>query len=286
MVKIKIQHLLSILATPLVILPTSFITSCSVIDTNNFRVFDFSKNLPINFYGINNPSISFKELIYGSKKCYDGNYIVIFGSNANWDKSKNVNTNNANKIFVNPIMSGNLYVDYSIDNLFTESEFSSEYQTLQDWTVDNDATKFGVFMYFDILTKKAIQNDPFAKHQESDGLANHGYSYDSKWTSEDVKLAEDIGINNVKKEIEVVKEGEYVRKDQSAVKMRDTINYLSHIFGDKFNLKEITNMPYALVWKDGAPIFDSFKQISKAEDITSLIRETFIDKQDDEEEKK
>jgi len=240
----KIFKLLLPLSSSAVILPAITMTSCAPVYADSLKEVSFKGGtISDNFSKCTNLNRNLNDLICGDKSFHDGNYMLIIGSEC---------SSTSNDFFSSNPKFEQVHSNYSKEHAFVGSTFYTAMEVFAPLSVD-----FGVVLYNDIESLATANQDKLYPNCEL------YRSFDYKWSSDDVKRAEDMKINT--EDNKVIVEGEYARNDDSAKSMRDLLVYLQTIYtADIFTATGSGNLPYTIVWKEGVPQKDYFKQISSS----------------------
>lgn len=246
---------------------TLYSTSCAHVAKDNYKEFDFSvANAPSNFNQLKSASANMTSIINGNKKYHNGNYILIIGSEAN---------KNSNKFFAGGSASG--YVNYTDNNEFSKGVLIQNFNDLKAHQKEVD---FGILCTIDTVRYHDIKDLP-----ETLSHPREYVPYYEKWTADDVNYVKKEPTKSAHPKWEkIIKEGEYIRNDKSAKKMRALISYLKTLFTDEiFKLKnesdDNSNLPFALVYKKGVPQKDYIKGLSTSDpykDINNIIQNVWM----------
>ncbi len=235
------------------------LTSCAPVYKSSWKEIDLSNVDNDKTLGdLKNSSTSLEKLLNGNKKIHDGNYIIFFGSNT--VSSSNLFFTGVDNNIVDPDPS-----DYSLTN----SQF---WQCLTAASaIYNGGVDFGIYLYMDYEDNSSYNSLPYKP--------NSTISYDTTWTADDVSAYEALpGVDDDQTD---VVEGEYIRQDKSAKKMRSLISFCSTLFGSDYFASDSSSLPYCLIWKDGVPQVDTFKQVTNASDFYNDFLDLFINSSDD-----
>ncbi|MBP5256933.1 MAG: hypothetical protein J6Y96_01105 [Mycoplasma sp.] len=243
----RFHKLQLLLCSAISIAPVVMSTSCTPSYRDSIHEVKFNKNdenpVSKSLGECSTLKKSLQDLICGTKKFHSGNYMLIFGSEC---------SQSSNKFFSGEPLVKKTHDDYFRPDAFVNSIF---YNSVKKPQFYNASVDFGLVLYIDIESEKTANKDLLRPNSAT------YRKFDEKWSGDDVKEAEDREINTKKKE--VIVEGEYKRKDKSAVTMRKLLDYLTKMFTPEvFSCKSSEDLPYCLVWKDGIPSKDNSKKIS------------------------
>lgn len=238
-------------------IPLSLVlTSCAPCDANLWRSVDLTNVAnQTNFKSLAKSKQDFETLINGTKKVYDGNYIIIFGTNT---------SPNSNKFFTGKT-SGKDGVEYYYNNdtIYPFNDGQFKYCLDNAAKVYNNDVQFGLFLDFDIETPADAKKNPLNQDPKA-------FSY--KWTADDqATYTKACGDDD---QDEVV-ENHYARNDDSAKNMRETLDFMKKLFGDKFTASDASALPYGVAWKDGKPQkFSTILTQENFQDFLNLYTDT------------
>ncbi|ASJ89245.1 MAG: putative lipoprotein [Candidatus Malacoplasma girerdii] len=221
------------------------LTSCSNKSAASFREFDLTQNKLTNMREIHEANGDiYSTLLHGGKKVHNGNYFLIIGSNTSSSFNKFMTGQSSKSI------------NYFYDDLTFASEISSSFEHAHNLEQTYD---FGMYMYVDF--ENPVNRTP--------GMELFGaLDYDYKWKEDDI---EKIKQNHPDKK-DVYKANKYARNDDSAVAMRQLVDWLKLVYtSDKIKISGVDSFPYVMVWKNGKPQTDKFKTISTEKDLKDII---------------
>lgn len=251
----QIFKLLLPLSSAAIVAPVVMTTSCASTYSESMYEVSFNNGkVATSLQECNKLNISFEDLICGTKNFHSGNYMIILGSEC---------SEQSNYLFSGNPRVSKVHYNYAEPNAFETSAF---YKAINKDSYLNASVDFSIVLYIDIETAETASKDLLRPTEKPDDATYR--LFDKKWNATEVKEAKDRGINTDDKQ--VIVEGEYARKDESATKMRNLLSYLKSVFTSSskkdektFKCEGSSNMAYGLVWKEGVP--QQFKQIITSE---------------------
>ena len=250
-------------ASPLLVLLGGCAPSCNKC----YREVDFSLEKINNLNDTKQASTNIEKMLLGDKSYHNGNYVIVFGSECSAE---------SNKLF-GKYDGEHHYEDYVNTNCMGESKFAEAFETIKTTYYNN--LDFGLQLYLDLETLDE------AKQDQQDWVEG-AVAFDKKWDSQYVSKAQQIYDTreyDVKKTYEKnksffdrVRNADYIRTDESAVKMRELVSYIQTLFtASVVPMAADNNLPFAMVWVKGVPQKDQFKQLNGStccDDLVNIVK--------------
>ena len=248
--KTKIKVISLVLATVALSPVAISLSSCAPQTSNIFKYIDYSMiedaSGNVSWGELKTPSISLDNLLFGTNKFNEGNYVVMF-STTSYLQSDGVGS------YVYDLIFGGGSSTYNID----------------DWAIDKNSSLAEIY-------RQSLKNDKDIKWgTETSGLAfvsvndiagknDTVYSPFSKWVEADKDIKDPDGKSLITKD----QVGKYIRNDAAAKNFRAVIDKIKVLFSNADSVYSIPTQsdsekpearcrdaaPYFVCWKKGKPV--------------------------------
>lgn len=247
--KTKIKVISLILATAALSPVAISLSSCAPQTSNNFKYIDYSMiedaSGDVTWKELKTPSISLDNLLFGTNKFNEGNYVVMFSTTCYLTSSGGS--------YVNDLIFNSASSNYDIDDLAVDK--NSSLAEIYRESLSNDK---------DVKWGTEASGLAFVSVNDVAATADAVCSPFAKWVEEDKNIKDKDGKSLITKN----QVGKYIRNDAAAKNFRAVINKIKVLFSNADNVYTIPTQtdsdswfnrcrdaaPYFVCWKKGKPV--------------------------------